>query len=255
MTQLQYAIRLVPRSTPPGSADVPGQPGQTRRLAYGPLATSLLSLVTSLRFEHRSSQLGCDPHVRLFEQSQVLFEVPRGEAEAVQPEQDAQSARDLQPRPTSAKAGLPVVEHDRARELQPERDNFRLTSADRWRLLPHPLYALRIRDAVGHPVQRYHPATGRAWTLGKLLRDGFRQHDPVKLPEERYVAEEVEKGQRARVEDGLFFGRAWSLQGDVRLLWFLRVTEFFGQVLFGEVRVVETVRGVPADRRDPIETE
>ena len=65
------------------------QPRQTRRLAHGPLAISLLSVGTYLRFEYRPSQLGCDPHVRLFEQSQVLFEVPRGEAEAVQSEQDA----------------------------------------------------------------------------------------------------------------------------------------------------------------------
>ena len=150
---------------------------------------------------------------------------------------------------------LTVVEHDRARELQPERDDFRLTSADRWRLLPHPVYALRTRGAVGHPIQRDHPATGRARTLGKLLRDGFRQHDPLKPPKEQHVAEEVEKDQRARVEDSLFFGRIWSLQEDVRLLWFPRVTEFFSQVLFGEVRVVEAVRGVPADRRDPVKTE
>lgn len=109
----------------------------------------------------------------------ILFDVARGESEAVQPEQHSQGARDLQPHPTGAKACFPIVEHDWTRELQPECDDFCFASAYRRGLLPHPAYTPRAGSTVYHPAQRGHPAAVRARTHGQLFGYGLWYHDPI----------------------------------------------------------------------------
>jgi hypothetical protein len=89
----------------------------------------------------------------------------------------------------------------------------------------------------------------------QFLGYGLWHYDLVELLKQWYVAEKIEENQRARVEDGRFSRATRSFQGRTRLLWLPRVAELFCQVLFGEVRIVEAVRGIPVDRRDPVETE
>ena len=66
----------------------------------------------------------------------------------MRPQQDAQSARDLQARPAGAEVSLSVAERDRTRELQPERDNFRFAPADRRRLPPYLARVIRAGYAI-----------------------------------------------------------------------------------------------------------